>query len=269
MKSPGSTTHEGSVEVRSSATLDSLYISSFQSAFDRMDADDDAKVRSVIGTVILAINPLPPSAIATLTELEKQEAMDILRLIQSLLKLSENPDSPVLPFHKSFPDFLTDPLRCPDQRFHISPRAAHLRLALNCLKLMNGDLEQNLLSLPDYALSSEVEDLEARKRGRISVALEYACKSWHGHLIEVRGDVTAVVSTLRSFLQEKFLAWLEVLSVIGAARDAIIALESLILWLQEVCFDPVSCIPCHSRTHQTRRLWITNSSTLRETVFTL
>jgi hypothetical protein len=232
--SPGSTTHEGNMEIRSSVTLDSLYISSFQSAFDGLGADDDTKVRLVVGTVVLAVNPLPPSAIATLVNLEKREVMDLLRLIQSLLKLSEDSNTPVLPFHKSFPDFITDPLRCPNERFHISPRTGHLQLALNCLKLMNGSLEQNLLSLPNYALNSEVGDLQTRIHDRISVALEYACKSWHSHLIEASGDVTAIVSTLRSFLQEGFLAWLEVLSVIGAASDAVIALEKLMRWLQEV-----------------------------------
>jgi hypothetical protein len=99
-------------------TLDSLYLSSFQDTFDGMDADDDKNVRFVVGMVVLAVNPLPPSAIATLVNLEKQEVMDLLRLIQSLLKLNEDPDTPVLPFHKSFPDFITDPHRCPNERFH-------------------------------------------------------------------------------------------------------------------------------------------------------
>jgi len=267
--SPENTTHEGSVEVRPSTTLDSLYIASFQDAFERMNADDDVKVGFVIGTVVLAMNPLPPSAIATLVELENQEVMDILRLIHSLLKLSEDPDFPVLPFHKSFPDFITDPLRCPNERFHISPRVGHLRLALNCLKLMNGSLGQNFLSLPDYSLNSEIEDLQTRKEDRLGVALEYACKSWHSHLIEARGDVSAVISTLRSFLQEGFLAWLEVLSVIGAARDAVIALENLVFWLQEVCFGILSYIPCRSSTPRTRWLGTTNSSILRGTISTL
>ena len=258
-RAPGTTTHEGKAKVRSKATLDSLdgfapsvdgsvetldslYLSSFQGAFNGMDADDDEKVRSVIAAVVLAVNPLPPSAIATLLDLGKQETMDLLRLIQSLLKLSEDPDSPVLPFHKSFPDFITDPHRCPNRRFHISLRTGHLKLALSCLKLMNGSLEQNLLSLPDYALNSEVKDLQTRIKDHISVALEYACKSWYSHLIEARGDVTAIISALRSFLQEGFLAWLEVLSVIGAARDAVIALEKLMPWLQEVRFSLVSRI---------------------------
>ena len=266
-KAPGSTTHEGRAIVRSGATLgslegfapsadgsvgtlDSLYLSCFQSAFNRIDADDDEEVRRVVGTVVLAVNPLSPSAIATLVDLGKQEVMDLLRLIQSLLKLPEDPDSPVSPFHKSFPDFITDPLRCPNKRFHISPATGHLKLALNCLNLMNGSLEQNLLSLPDYALNSEVKDLDTRVKGRVSVALQYACKSWHSHLIEARGEITTVVSALRRFMQEGFLAWLELLSAIGAARDAVVALESLMPWLQEVCFRPLSCISRYSRTHR-------------------
>ena len=255
-RAPGSTSHEGRAKVRSRATLDSfdgfapsvdgsvetldsLYLSSFQGAFNGMDADDDEKVRCVVGTVILAVNPLPPSAIAGLINLGERQVMDLLRLIQSLLKLSDDPGSPVLPFHKSFPDFITDPLRCTNERFHIPPRTGHFKLALSCLKLMNGSLEQNLLSLPDYTLNSEVEDLQTRIKDRINLALEYACTSWHHHLIEIKGDVTGIIPTLHNFLQEGFLAWLEVLSVIGATRDAIVALGNLIVWLQGVSFSPL------------------------------
>ena len=58
----------------------------------------------------------------------------------------------------------------------------------------------------------------------------------------VRGDVSAIVSTLRSFMHERFLAWLEVLSVTGAAKNATVALEKLMLWLQEVCFGSLYCL---------------------------
>ena len=234
VRAPRSTTYEGKAKVRSSTTLDSLYLSAFQDAFNGMDTEDDEKVRVVIGTVILAVNPLSPSAIATLVNLGKQEVMNLLRLIQSLLKLSDDPDSPVLPFHKSFPDFIADPLRCSDRRFHISHETGHLELTLNCLRLMSNGLGQNLLSLPDYALNSEVKDLQARVDNHISAALQYACKSWCNHLIEVKGDITTIIPALHGFLQERFLAWLEVLSVIGATMEGVVALEKLIPWLWEV-----------------------------------
>ncbi|KAF9783107.1 hypothetical protein BJ322DRAFT_136413 [Thelephora terrestris] len=237
IRAPGSTTHEGQAQLRLGATLDSLYLSSFKTAFRRTTAGDDEKVRLVIGAVVLAVNPLPPSAIATLVNLGQRQVMNLLQLVQSLLKLSEDPDFPVLPFHKSFPDFITDPLRCSDNRFHIPPRTGHLKLATNCLRLMNSRLRQNLLSLPDYALNSEVGNLKGRIDDVVGNALYYACRSWHYHLTEVKEDFAAIVPPLRNFLQERFLGWLEVLSVGGSVNDAVIALERLILWLQEVAKD--------------------------------
>ena len=232
---PGSTVHEGKTKLRASTTLDSFYLSAFRDAFSGMDAEDDKKVRRVIGAVILAVNPLPPSAISTLIDLGKQEVMNLLQLIHSLLKLPKDPDSPVLPFHKSVPDFIINPLRCPDGRFHISHEAGQLELALSCLKLMSNSLGQNLLSLPNYTLNSEVKDMQARVDSHISTALQYACKSWCNHLTGVKGDITPIIPALHSFLQERFLVWLEVLSVTGAARDAVGALEKLVPWLWEVC----------------------------------
>jgi hypothetical protein len=101
---------------------------------------------------------------------------------------------------------------------------------------MNDGLEQNLLSLPDYALNSEVKDLKTRVDDRISIGLQYACQSWNNHLTKIGDDVANVISYLHIFLEEKFLAWLEVVSALGVTRGAIFALEQLMPWLQEVCF---------------------------------
>ena len=238
IKLPESTTHEGQTRYRSNRTLDSLYTSVLEMAFD-FDAEDpgeDSRVQSTIGTVVLLVNPLPPSAIAELIGLEAEQVMMILTLVQSLLVLHDDPNQAVKPFHKSFPDFITDPSRCLNKRFYISPQSLHLQLAINCLKLMNSSLEQNLLSLQDYALNSEVEDLPERVKDHISPTLEYACKFWHNHLSGIREDTGDILHVLQYFLEKKFLAWLEVVSVLGAVRDAIVGLKKLILWFQEVCF---------------------------------
>ena len=109
---------------------------------------------------------------------------------------------------------------------------------MNCLRMMNDGLEQNLLSLPNYALNSEVENLQTGIKDRVGVALEYACRSWHNHLTKAVGDISGIISSLRYFLREKFLAWLEVVSVLGAARGAVGALERLISWTEQVRFTP-------------------------------
>jgi hypothetical protein len=235
---PESTDHEGKTHFRPNTTLDSLYMSILETAFSEEGPEVYSRVRSTIGTIVLLVNPLPPSGIAQLIGLDLQEVMLFLTLIHSLLALDEDFSQPVKSFHKSFPDFITDPSRCTNTRFHISPPHLHTELITNCLRLMNDGLEQNLLSLPDYALNSEVEDLQTRIDGHISPVLQYACQSWHNHLTKTTGDVTNVISHLHVFLEEKFLAWLEVVSVLGATRGAVVALEQLMSWLQEVCFIP-------------------------------
>ena len=232
---PKSTVPEGRTQFKPKMTLDSLYTSVLRTAFSEEDPEADSKVRSTIGAVVLLVNPLPPLGIAELIGLDPREVILLLTSVQSLFSLDEDPARSVKPFHKSFPDFITDPLRCADARFCISPGHLHFELATNCLRVMNHGLEQDLLSLPEYTLNSGVKDLQARIDGRISIALQYACRSWHIHLTEARGDISGVISHLHTFLEVKFLAWLEVLSVLGDVGVAAAALERLMPWLEEVC----------------------------------
>jgi len=267
VKLPGCTAPEGQTRFNLKTTLDSLYTSILQTAFSGKEPEVYPKVRSTIGAVVLLVNPLPPSGIAELVGLGSEEVVLFLRLIQSLLSL-DGDNQPVKPFHKSFPDFITDPSRCTDTRFYTLPKKLHLKLAVNCLRMMNDGLEKNLLSLPDYALNSEVLDLETKINDRISIALRYACRSWHNHLTETNGDVTDVVSDLRIFLEKKFLAWLEVVSAIGATGGAVVALERLMPWLQEVCFWSSHTSP-HDNIPWIRLPRTMNSSILPKAAFNL
>ena len=241
---PECTVPEGKTRFKPNTTLDSLYTSILQTAFSEEDPEVDSKVRSTIGTIILVINPLPPSGIAELVGLELEEVILCLTLVQSLLMIDEDFGHPVKPFHKSFPDFITDPSRCLDSRFYVSPGDCHLALATSCLKMMNSDLEQNFLSLPDYSLNSEVDDLRTRLDDRAGITLQYACRSWHAHLTKTTKSVPSVIINLRHFLDRQFLAWLEVMSVLGAMKGAVTALEELMSWLQEVGFRLLFSIIC-------------------------
>jgi len=233
LQSPESSVREGKTKLTVNTTLDLLYMSILQEAFGDDDPEDDPKSRSVLGAVILATNPLPPSAIAVLLGFHTMDVFFRLSSVHSLLTLQEDANYPVQPFHKSFPDFITDPARCTNPRFQISPPDHHLELLLGCLELMNQTLEKNMCNLPEAVRNSEVVDLEERKKQYISHALQYACKSWHKHLIN-RYTVHAskITSTLHHFLEKKLLCWLEVLSVLGAVRDAIDALEVAAKWLE-------------------------------------
>ena len=217
--------------------LDLLYTKILQGAFGDDDEEHDAKTRSVIGAVVLAVNPLSPSALATLLRFNSKNVPSLLSSVNSLLILHEDVNHPVRPFHKSFPDFITDPTRCTNQRFHISPPDHHLGLLARCLSPMNRMLERNMCKLPEAVANSDVSDLRARVEKHIDPALQYACVSWHIHLVDANttpARAPAIVSALRQFLTKKFLFWLEVVSVLGAVRNAANALHITTAWL-EVC----------------------------------
>ena len=176
-------------------------------------------------------------SIATLLGFDTEDVLFSLSSVNSLLVLEEDPIHPVRPFHKSFPDFITDPTRCTDPRFLISPPHHHLQLLTGCLDLMNRALARNMCNLPDAVANSDVGDLKERIEECIDPALRYACLSWHGHLVDA--DTTpahapTITPILRQFLEKKFLFWLEVLSVLGAVRNAVEALQVTVDWL-EVC----------------------------------
>ena len=213
---PEHTDHEGKTHLNSETTFDSFYTLIFEVAFGKHDPEIHSKVQSTIGAVVLLENPLPLSGIAELIGIDHEEIRLFLILVQLLLVFDGDFNQPVKPIHKSFADFITNPSCCTNTRFHISPEYMHLELLTNCLRVMNNGLEQNLLSLPDYALNSEVKDLETRINNHISSALQYACQSWHNHLAKTEGDIEYIVSSLHIFLEKKFLAWLEVISALGA-----------------------------------------------------
>jgi hypothetical protein len=216
--------------------LDSLYTSILQRAFVHDKPEHDIKTQSILGAVILVTNPLSPFSIATLLGIDAEDVLPLLSSVNSLLILQEDPNLPVQPFHKSFPDFITNPARCTNQRFHISPPYHHLELLIHCLGLMNQALEKNMCNLSDAVVNSDVSDLKERCE-KIDPALRYACVSWHIHLVSAQTTPThtpVIVPTLHQFLEKKFLFWLEVLSVLGATRNAVDALQATMDWL-EVC----------------------------------
>jgi hypothetical protein len=232
LQSPGSSSHEGKTKLKANTTLDLLYMSILQGAFTDDSAEDGPKIRSVLGAVILAANPLSPSTIATLLGFDVEEVSPLLSFMHSFLIFQDDIDHPVRPFHKSFPDFIVDPARCTDQRFCVSRPDHHSELLIGCLELMNRRLEKNACKIPDATTNSEVDDLRERTERYIDHSLRYACGSWHKHLVDAPAHRLKITSTLHRFLEEKFIFWLEVLSVLGTTRDAVDALEAAAKWLE-------------------------------------
>ena len=213
--------------------LDPLYMLILQGVFGTNKPEHDDKTHSILGAIVLALNPLSPATIATLLGFNTEDVLPSLSLVNPLLVL-QGINHPVQLFHKSFLDFITDSTRCTNQRFHIPPPDHHLELLVGCLDFMNLALKKNMYKLPDSVTNSDVNDLKERTEKYIDPALRYACTSWHIHLSNTYTTpicAPTITPTLRQFLGTKFLFWLEVLSVLGSVRSAVEALQVAVNWL--------------------------------------
>ena len=234
---------EGRTKLRAELTLDSLYLTIFHEVFGDDDPEDDDRVRSVLGAVVLAANPLPPSAIAELLGLDLGDVFPLLSSLHSLLIFSEDINQPVRPFHKSFADFIVDPARCSNPRFRVSPPDQHVDLLVCCLEIMNRKL--------GWGVSKPLDGAGGRSRTRplLGTALEYACGSWDKHLNHnTSTQKPQITPILRRFLEEKILFWLEAATDGYEMLPALCRLE-MVVELLGVRY--ISLFVLYSKIHQT------------------
>ena len=231
---PQSTTKEGKYGV------DQLYITILKQAFHDVHIDNSwhySCLQVIVGTVLLIFNPLSINGLSELLKLHQSQIQSTMQPLHSLLLVPDSMDDPVLTFHKSFPDFLTDPGRCKDKRFLVEPMVHHVQLVLSCLGLMEERLEKNICNLDDYAVLSEVEDLSTCKKDHIGDALEYACCFWTKHLLRIPSNsphISEVQKAIEKFFTTCLPWWIEVLAITGNLGIGIYAMNDVEEWYASV-----------------------------------
>ena len=218
--------------------LDELYKEVLEGYFKDEEARD--LFRSVVGQLITSMEPLTIHSLITLRQhasYNKRSTAAVTGLLHRLGSLLSNANSsdnslPIIPLHTSFRDFLTNPDKSGD--FCVSVRDTHHQLAHSCLGLLldrlNG-LKFNICKLEtSYLANDDVEDLNTRVGQHIPPALLYACRFWDDHLkqTDIKTDLFRKVETL---FKEKFLFWLETLSLTRNIGLAPSALATLNMWL--------------------------------------
>ena len=234
---PQSTTHEGRFGI------DLLYTKVLRQAVDDGDAGDEdmgkvySRFKTVVGAVVLVVDPLPVRALSVL--LGVSNVSTTLRSLHSLLLVPDRGaiDDPVRPLHKSFPDFLTDPMRCRDEHFFVDPAIHHTQILLSCLDLMRKRLKKNICKLNNYTVISEVEDLPAHKKKYIGDALKYACHFWTKHLLGIprsSSHIKQVQGKIDDFFTKHLLYWVEVLVLTGSLGIGVYAINDVKQWYDSV-----------------------------------
>jgi NACHT domain len=213
--------------------LDNLYEEVLKQYFKSREAQ--MLFRSVMGQLFAAIEPLSICSLIALRQylpIEDPEysdpvlVLDILRHLGSLLShvTSSDETRPIVPLHTSFRDFLTS---MKSDIFYVDLADAHHQLVHSCLGLMLDNLRFNICELESsYLANTAVPDLESRIAKYFPPALSYSCVFWDDHLEQVAFE-NGLFIKLRSLVGEKFLFWLEVLSIKSSVGLALPALSSL------------------------------------------
>jgi len=231
---PQSTAEEGR------SGVDQLYTKVLEQAFHNIHTDSSQHhscFQAVVGAVVLILNPLSIKGLSQLLRYDTSDIRSTIRSLHSLLLIPDNTEDPICTFHKSFPDFLTDPERCKDQRFLVEPAVHHTQILLLCLDLMRERLKKNMCNLDDHAALSEVKDISARCKDYIGDALKYACCFWTKHLLMIPSNISCIKEVekgITQFFTTCLPYWIEVLALTGNLGMGVYAINDVEQWCASV-----------------------------------
>jgi hypothetical protein len=195
----------------------------------------------VLAAIILLRQRLSITSLACLLQLGAENIVHALLGIQSIIKVPENNDKPVLLNHASLGDFLKTKER--SKSHFIDPPASHASITFDCLKLMTSCLRQDVFPTDPVQL--------------------YACHNWCFHLdaVIIKGRAVIPGSELVGSLKDFFMSesrevWVNILirddifqGVLGILKDVILRLN-----VSHVLDHLLSCqiakSPCNASSNQ-------------------
>src|SRR6266478_4746054 len=219
--------------------LNNFYTVILRSALP-VDSDSDIveRFQMVIGTIILAQDPVPVEPLAKLVGLKPEDVYGVLDNLQPVISVGNSGEAPHV-YHKSFPDYITDTTRCTDEDLCIVPKDHHTRIARRCFQVMIAHLKHNILDLdtPERFMDNDAglvasDITEALLGEKIPLELRYACIYWANHLESADIKDTDLMTELELFGNEHLLHWFEALSWIDkldlAPRAVDLSLKHLV-----------------------------------------
>ncbi|EJD48244.1 hypothetical protein AURDEDRAFT_183572 [Auricularia subglabra TFB-10046 SS5] len=172
-------------------------------------------VKAILGCLAVLQDHVSPRTLSALVSMDlSSELLPVLEPLAAVVMFSaQSLDTPIRPVHASFAEFLVDPARCADARFHVEPAKQHGVFAEHCFRLLARPsvLSRNPCRLPDPAvLLADVPDRHVRIAVALPLQVQYACTYWPAHV----ALGTFNLHLLSEFCGSRLLFWLEALSLL-------------------------------------------------------
>lgn len=215
--------------------LDSLYEQMMQQI---NKLDDTELCKQVLATIALVYRPITLKELGALIEqlediAKELELREIIGLCGSFLTLQEET---IYFVHQSAQDFLLN--KAAEEVFPCGREDMHYALFARSLKILSQTLQRDMYGLE--ALGYPAEDVQQPDPDPLA-ASRYSCVYWLDHLYDSKpASSTSYIKSLQdrgvvhAFLREKYLYWLEGLSLCKSMPTGIVSIAKLQL-LVEVC----------------------------------
>ena len=185
--------------------------------------------RAILGPITVLGEPLSRIALASLLRINEQSIGARLQTLHAVLNVPSRPDIPIRPHHLSFIDFLLDEKRGISNKFWIDAKIANQKVAGCCLVLLltTKQLHKDICNLSSSGMTQQ--DIHNHSVSRfMTPEIQYACCYWVHHLSR-GGDLSCdVQARVLQFLEERFLFWLEALSLLGRTGQSITMMHTLL-----------------------------------------
>jgi hypothetical protein len=197
--------------------IDTLYQHIVFVAFQGLREPEKNSLSSVLGTIVIAKNPLRASDLEQL--LGVRDALSIISQLSPVLSISDTGHFHIC--HQSFTDFLLDPKR--SKAFWVDSQKYSLCLAGSCMKFMDAKLKFNFFDLKtSHILNKDIPNLMDHIKNVKYTALDHATYFWAIYL-QKSSDMTLaeeIMVQMEKFLMNHLLHWLEIMSLMGAVNHA-------------------------------------------------
>jgi hypothetical protein len=203
--------------------LDQIYLTVLEDSvaqdFDEEEREEFLRqLREVIGSMIILRSSLSKASLVNLLHIKADSFTEILADLHTIFLIPKESNDGIRLLHATIRDFLLDQKRCRNLDFWVDRKAAHRRLAENCVQLMSNMLKQNIchIEAPATSIDAITPNLIT---SHIPPELQYACLNWAEHLRQ-SGSQPHDHDHTHEFLQKHFLHWLEVVSILRESAKA-------------------------------------------------
>jgi hypothetical protein len=200
---------------------------------------DDAELcKQVLAVVALVYRPITLEELVTLVEplddvVDDVELQEIISRCGSFLTLREQT---VYFVHQLAKDFLLT--KAAQDVFPAGQEATHQAIFARSLEIMSKTLRRDMYGLK--ALGTSTEHVKVPERDPLA-ALRYSCVHWVDHLRDLNPTASVTYaehlrdkSVIDEFLRERYLYWLESLSLCNSMSQGVVAMREL-QTLVQVC----------------------------------